>query len=139
MMISPKSPAPPRRVSNNIPHLPSPFESNNPRDAKMAPPHASQRNFIVSLTTVSPRLSRFAKLASHRFREGLSKALHRFRLYLNNLPIILVAMLPARLPEDNALPAMFEAWLNLSQRENARELVTVRTSAIATGKEKRQG
>ena len=81
-----------------------------------------------------PRLSRFAKLVSHGFCGGLPKALHRFRLYLNSLPIILVAMLPARLPEDNALPAMFEAWLNLSQRENARELVTVRTSAIAKGR-----
>ena len=132
-MISPKSPAPPRRESNNIPH---------------SRPHLSQTTLEMRKGTTTrvaaqlcrfrncrfARLFRFAKLASHRFREGLSKALHRFRLYLNILPIILVAMLPARLPEDNALPAMFEAWLNLSQRENARELVTVRTSAIATGR-----
>lgn len=41
-------------------------------------------------------------------------------------------MLPARLPELKALPAIFDAWLNLSHRENARLLVTVKTSAIAT-------
>ena len=44
---------------------------------------------------------------------------------------MLLAMLPARLPPYNALPAMLDAWLNLSQREKANVLVTVRTSAIA--------
>lgn len=39
--------------------------------------------------------------------------------------------MPARLLEYNALPARFEAWLNLSQREKARLLVMVRTRAIA--------
>lgn len=44
---------------------------------------------------------------------------------------MLLAILPARLPEYNALPAMFDAWLNLSQREKARVFVMVRARAIA--------
>ena len=44
---------------------------------------------------------------------------------------MLLAMLPAKLDEEKALPARLEAWLNLSQRENANALVMVRTSAIA--------
>lgn len=44
---------------------------------------------------------------------------------------MLLAMLPAKDPPYSALPAMLEAWLNLSQRENAKVLVTVRTRAIA--------
>jgi antitoxin (DNA-binding transcriptional repressor) of toxin-antitoxin stability system len=50
---------------------------------------------------------------------------------VNRRPTILLAILPARLPEYRALPAIFEAWLNLSQREKARVFVTVRTRAIA--------
>jgi predicted dienelactone hydrolase len=42
-----------------------------------------------------------------------------------------VAIVPARLDDDKAEPARLEAWLNLSQREKARELVTVRTRAMA--------
>ena len=42
-----------------------------------------------------------------------------------------VAMVPARLLEDRAEPARLEAWLNLSQREKASELVMVRTRAMA--------
>lgn len=48
-----------------------------------------------------------------------------------NLPIILLAMLPARLVPLNALPARLEAWLNLSHREKASVLVIVKTSAMA--------
>ena len=44
---------------------------------------------------------------------------------------MLLAMLPAMLPELNAVPAMLEAWLNLSHLEKASELVMVRTNAIA--------
>ena len=44
---------------------------------------------------------------------------------------MLLAMLPAMLPEEKALPAMLDAWLNLSQRENANEFVMVSASAIA--------
>lgn len=44
---------------------------------------------------------------------------------------MLLAMLPARLPEYSALPARFDAWLNLSHREKARVLVMVRMRAIA--------
>ena len=47
-------------------------------------------------------------------------------------PTMLLAMLPARLVEENALPARLEAWLNLSHREKAKALVMVNTSAIAT-------
>lgn len=39
-------------------------------------------------------------------------------------------MLPARLPPLKALPAMFEAWLNLSHREKARVFIMVRTRAM---------
>lgn len=46
---------------------------------------------------------------------------------------MLLAMLPARLVEEKALPARLEAWLNLSQREKAKALVMVNTSAIAIG------
>lgn len=46
---------------------------------------------------------------------------------------MLLARLPARLPPLKALPAIFDAWLNLSHLEKARVLVIVRTSAIATG------
>lgn len=44
---------------------------------------------------------------------------------------MLLARLPARLPEYRALPARFEAWLNLSQREKARLFVIVRVRAMA--------
>jgi len=47
-----------------------------------------------------------------------------------NLPTILVAMLPAMLPELSALPAMLDAWPNLSHREKARLLVMVKISAM---------
>ena len=47
-------------------------------------------------------------------------------------PTMLLARLPAKLLEYRALPARFDAWLNLSQREKARVLVTVRTRAMAT-------
>ncbi|TPX11409.1 uncharacterized protein E0L32_007828 [Thyridium curvatum] len=50
-----------------------------------------------------------------------------------NRPIMPVAMEPAMLPVEKALPARFEAWLNLSHREKARELVMVRARAIAEG------
>lgn len=52
--------------------------------------------------------------------------------YLNILPTIPLAMFPASPVVEKAVPAMLDAWLNLSHRENARELVMVRTIAIAT-------
>lgn len=42
-----------------------------------------------------------------------------------------LAMFPAMPVAEKAPPAMLDAWLNLSQRENAREFVIVRASAIA--------
>ena len=42
------------------------------------------------------------------------------------------AMLPARLPPEKADPARFDAWLNLSQRENASVFIIVRISAMAS-------
>lgn len=45
-----------------------------------------------------------------------------------------LAILPARPVVEKALPAMLDAWLNLSQREKARELVMVRAIAIADHK-----
>lgn len=45
---------------------------------------------------------------------------------------MLLARFPARLPEYRALPARFDAWLNLSQREKARVFVMVRVRAMAT-------
>lgn len=50
---------------------------------------------------------------------------------LKSLPTMPLAMLPARPVVEKALPAMLDAWLNLSQREKARELVMVRAIAIA--------
>lgn len=44
---------------------------------------------------------------------------------------MLLARLPAMLLEYRALPAMLEAWLNLSQREKARLFVMVKTMAMA--------
>ncbi|KUI61396.1 hypothetical protein VP1G_11268 [Cytospora mali] len=41
-----------------------------------------------------------------------------------------LAMFPASPVVEKALPAMLDAWLNLSQREKARELVIVRAIAI---------
>jgi hypothetical protein len=52
-----------------------------------------------------------------------------------NLPARLLAMFPAKPPEYSALPARFDAWLNLSHLENARLLVIVRASAIAVDPE----
>ena len=49
----------------------------------------------------------------------------------NKRPTMPVAIVPARLLDDRAEPARLDAWLNLSQREKARELVIVRTRAIA--------
>lgn len=40
------------------------------------------------------------------------------------------ARFPARLPPENAEPARFEAWLNLSQREKASVFIIVSTSAM---------
>ncbi len=54
-----------------------------------------------------------------------------------NLPTMLLAMLPARFPPLKALPAMFDAWLNLSHREKASELVMVKTRAMARRNESR--
>ena len=42
-----------------------------------------------------------------------------------------VAKLPAIFDPDSADPARLDAWLNLSQREKAREFVMVRASAMA--------
>jgi len=41
-----------------------------------------------------------------------------------------VATVPARFPVENAVPARFDAWLNLSHLENASVFVMVNTSAI---------
>lgn len=43
-----------------------------------------------------------------------------------------LAIFPANPLAEKAPPAMFEAWLNLSQREKARELVIVSAMAIAS-------
>lgn len=51
--------------------------------------------------------------------------------YLKNLPIIFPARLRAMPLPMNALPAMLEAWLNLSQREKARVFVIVSIKAMA--------
>lgn len=42
-----------------------------------------------------------------------------------------LAMLPAIPVAEKAPPAMLDAWLNLSHRENAREFVIVRANAMA--------
>lgn len=52
---------------------------------------------------------------------------------LKNLPTMPLAMLPASPDVEKALPAILEAWLNLSHREKASELVMVRAIAIAVG------
>lgn len=52
-------------------------------------------------------------------------------LYLNILPTMPLAMFPASPVVEKAVPAMLDAWLNLSHREKARELVMVKTIAIA--------
>lgn len=41
-----------------------------------------------------------------------------------------VAMLPAKFPVPNALPAKFEAWPNLSHLEKASVFIMVRTKAM---------
>lgn len=41
-----------------------------------------------------------------------------------------LAMLPARPPEYRALPAMLDAWLNLSHLEKAMAFMMVRTKAM---------
>lgn len=46
----------------------------------------------------------------------------------------LLAMLPAKLVDPKAPPAKFDAWLNLSHRENASVLMIVRANAIAKKK-----
>lgn len=43
-----------------------------------------------------------------------------------------LAILPASPDVEKALPAMLDAWLNLSHREKASELVMVRAIAIAS-------
>lgn len=43
---------------------------------------------------------------------------------------MLLASVPARFVLLNALPARLDAWLNLSQRENASVFMTVSTSAM---------
>lgn len=52
-------------------------------------------------------------------------------LYLNILPTMPLAMFPASPVVEKAVPAMLDAWLNLSHREKAKELVMVKTIAIA--------
>lgn len=51
-------------------------------------------------------------------------------LYLKILPTMPLAIFPASPVVEKAVPAMLDAWLNLSHRENARELVMVKTIAI---------
>lgn len=51
--------------------------------------------------------------------------------YLRSLPSMPLAIFPAKPVVEKAVPAILDAWLNLSHREKARELVTVRTIAIA--------
>lgn len=58
--------------------------------------------------------------------------------YLKILPTIPLAMFPASPVVEKAVPAMLDAWLNLSHREKAKELVTVRAIAIATNFTTRQ-
>ena len=48
---------------------------------------------------------------------------------------MLDAMVPARFPPEKALPARFEAWLNLSHREKARVFMIVRTRAMTCEEE----
>src|SRR3569833_1273812 len=63
-------------------------------------------------------------------KRGGCPAISPIQLREKNRPIMPVAMVPARLLEYRALPAKLEAWLNLSQREKARELVMVSTRAM---------
>jgi hypothetical protein len=49
-----------------------------------------------------------------------------------NLEIMPVATVPARFPVLNAVPARFDAWLNLSHLEKASVFVMVNTSAMTT-------
>jgi len=48
----------------------------------------------------------------------------------------LEANVPAILPVEKADPARFDAWLNLSAREKAREFMMVRTSAMTISSKK---
>lgn len=43
-----------------------------------------------------------------------------------------LAMFPANPVVEKAVPAMLDAWLNLSHREKASELVMVKAMAITT-------
>jgi hypothetical protein len=68
-----------------------------------------------------------------RERGGEKKCLfadHAAQPRENQRPTMLLAMLPARLPELKALPARLEAWLNLSHREKASVFMIVKTSAM---------
>lgn len=69
-------------------------------------------------------------MSNHVEENGLCQS----SLYLNILPTMPLAMFPASPVVEKAVPAMLDAWLNLSHREKARELVMVRTIAIATKK-----
>lgn len=51
-----------------------------------------------------------------------------------NLEIMPVATVPARFPVLNAVPARFDAWLNLSHLEKASVFVMVNTSAMTSRK-----
>lgn len=52
-------------------------------------------------------------------------------VYRNSLPTMPLAIFPASPLVEKAVPAILDAWLNLSHREKASELVMVKAMAIA--------
>lgn len=71
-------------------------------------------------------------LSSQLSRSAVAK---RSKHHENIRPTIPVAIVPAQLLEPKAEDAMFDAWLNLSQREKATVFVMVRISAMTGNRE----
>ena len=90
----------------------------------------SQASAIRAVLTPLPSFSDRARTPKLTCTLYLYSHARRIQLLLKNLLTMPVAMLPAKPPEYIAFPASPDAWLNLSQRENARVLVIVSTRAI---------
>lgn len=95
---------------------------------------------LLSFKPVMPCRAVFFLIVSSTKKENNMPLLHIFPHTLSlsflgydlNMRLTkLLAMLPAKLVEPKAPPAKFDAWLNLSHRENASVLMMVRANAIA--------
>ncbi len=137
-ILPPETPNAPRRSHTVISPRPHPACREMPSGSRLRRPILQRPSWMPQRLVRGRRLSldmkkqRSASLLGRQnikphMRATVAKCFHREK----NLPTMLLAMFPAMLLLLKAVPARFDAWLNLSHREKARVLVMVKTSAIA--------